>query len=662
MRAPPSRDGRLGGLLADAAAGPREIDVEQAWFEALARWLLRYPATRFRSSPRTAALRRFLAALDDPVTGAAVAERIQRVWGHTSAVRFLAETGHSERMSLLSEAGRRIGNLIFPRVDPHHDLSGLIDRLALTDEDATWIASLPAELVAPLGRLLRPTPQAVRTAAELVAVRAAAVGLSRDILSLQAVASELDSPFFQLPRTVRAYVEAPGDDAAGVAAAYADWRRCCRDCLEALDVVDAALEKGGVSSDLVFRRELLDLQLLRIDRLLSIEAGTVDGQAFTARLVRQGVEQRSVRVLVRATLKRLARKVVEHTGDSGEHYLVRTRAEWGAILRAGAGAGALTAFTALAKYGIAVLPVAPAELGLLQAANYAASFLLMQAWHLSLSSKQPAAMAAALAGALEEEQGVAAEVEMIAAITRCQTGATLANLALVIPVAVAIDWIWRLVSGHSALPPAVAAHTISTLDPVRSWTLPFAAITGVMLWASTMAGGWLANWSAYRHLPEAVAASARVRGFLGRRNAIRLSGILDRQLGGMATNVAIGFLLGFVPLAFAFVGLPIEVRHVTLAAGSFALAASGELARGGVAAAPLIWGGVGILCVGALNFGVAFYLSLRVAERARGLDRSARRAVWRAVWTAFRNQPGRFLWRPAATSPAIDAGPAAARL
>jgi site-specific recombinase len=647
----PSTDRRLAGLLAEAAAGPREVEVEQAWFETLVRWLLRYPATRFRSSPRTAALRRFLAALDNPETGSAVAARIHRVWGHTSAVRFLAETGHSERASLLSEAGRRIGNHIFPRLDPHHDLSGLIDRLELSDEDAVWIASLPAALVAPIGRLLRPSTKAVRTAAELVAVRTAAAGLSRDILSLQAVASELDSPFFQLPRTVRAYVEAPADDAAAIAAAYADWRRCCRDCLTALEVVDAALEESGVSSDLVFRRELLDAQLLRIDRLLSIEAGTVDGQAFAARLVRQGIEQRSVRVLVRATLKRLARKVVEHTGYTGEHYLVRTRAEWTAILRAGAGAGALTAVTALAKYGIAVLPVAPAELGLLQAANYAASFLLMQAWHLTLSSKQPAAMAAALAGALEQEHGIAAEVELTAAITRCQTAATLANVLLVVPVSVAIDAIWRLVSGHSPLSPETAAHTIATLDPVRSWTLLFAALTGVSLWASTMAGGWIANWSAYRRLPEAVASSARIRRVLGRRNALRLSAMLDRQLGGIATNVAIGFLLGFMPLAFAFIGLPIEVRHVTLSAGSFALAASGELARGGAAAGPLLWGVAGLICVGVLNFGVAFFLSLRVAERARGLDRTERRAVWQAVWAAFRERPSRFLWRPSAPPP-----------
>jgi site-specific recombinase len=138
---------------------------------------------------------------------------------------------------------------------------------------------------------------------------------------------------------------------------------------------------------------------------------------------------------------------------------------------------------------------------------------------------------------------------------------------------------------------------------------------------------------------------------LGRRNALRLSAMLDRQLGGIATNVAIGFLLGFMPLAFAFIGLPIEVRHVTLSAGSFALAASGELARGGAAAGPLLWGVAGLICVGVLNFGVAFFLSLRVAERARGLDRTERRAVWQAVWAAFRDRPRRFLWRPGAPPP-----------
>ena len=42
-----------------------------------------------------------------------------------------------------------------------------------------------------------------------------------------------------------------------------------------------------------------------------------------------------------SSLKRLARKVVEHTGDTGEHYIARTRPEWWAIGAAALGGGAL---------------------------------------------------------------------------------------------------------------------------------------------------------------------------------------------------------------------------------------------------------------------------------------------------------------------------------
>jgi site-specific recombinase len=637
---------RLATLLAAVAAEPCDVAVEQAWFEALVRWLLdRPPSLRSRHSPRTAALEQLVAALADPTTGPAIADRIRRVWGHTSTVRFLAETGLSDRTSFLAEVGRRLANHLLPRLEPKHDLMALIERLDLKEVDADWIETLPEELTAPWGRLLRPRFESIHAAAELVAVRAAAVGLARDILALQPVEAELDSPFFHLPRTVRAVVESAAGGSEELAQGYATWQRFRRECLDILAAVDERLEEHGVSSDLVFRRELLDVQLLRIDRLLAIEAGTVDGQAFASRLVRQSVEHRSLRLLIRATLKRLARKVVERTGETGEHYLVRSRAEWQATLRAGAGAGILTAFTALGKYAIGALPIAPAELGIAMTGDYAVSFLLLQAWHLTLSSKQPAAMAAALAGALEAERGVATEVDMIAAICRCQSAATIANIALVVPVAVGIAWGWQAITGHGILAIATATHTVAGLDPVRSWTILFAALTGVALWASTIAGGWTANWSAYRRLPEAIAASPRIRRVLGGSRTRRLADLLDRQLGGIAGNVAIGFLLGFMPVAFVFVGLPIEVRHVTLSAGSLALSATVLAGAGRMDALGLAWAAAGILVVGALNFSVAFGLALRVATRARGLNRVQRRAVWRAVGAAFRAQPSRFLWR-----------------
>ena len=415
------------------------------------------------------------------------------------------------------------------------------------------------------------------------------------------------------------------------------------------------MEERGVSTDLVFRRELLDAQLERIGSLFRLEAGTLDGQAFAARLVRQSAEQRSVRGLVRVTTRRLARKVIEHTGKTGEHYVVRTRGEARETARAAAGGGALTAFTALIGYGIAALPLSPMVMGLGLAADDAASFLTMQALGLTLASKQPSVTALALAGALEEQKRIETTVDLVAGITRCQFIAALFNILLVVPVAMGLDAAWTLIAGHGILSPETAARTIASLNPSRSGTLLFAALTGAYLWLASLADGWTANWSAYRQFPQAVADSPRVQRWLGAARAARLGVVLDRNVGGIAGNLAIGFLLGFTPVVFAFMGIGLEVRHVTLSSASLGLAVARQIGDHQVDGVALTWALLGIVAIGTLNFGVSFFLALRLAERARGLDVAQRRAVWRAVWQSFRARPSRFfrISRRSETAPTI---------
>jgi site-specific recombinase len=639
-------DRQLSALLRAAANDQRSVAGDQAWFAALVGWLIqRDVASWFSQSQRTARLRRLVTELKAPDTGPAIADRIRRVWTHASAVRFFAETGLSERTWFLAEASRRVVNHVLPRVGFQEDLLALVERLDLRVADAEWMRSLPPELIEPWGEMLRPSSMAVRAAAELVAVRAAAVGLSRDILTLQPITWDLDSPFFRLARTVSDCAATQGNGEAW-AERYGDWQGCREACHITLTGLDKRLEEHGVSTDLVFRRELLDAQLQRIGSLLELESGTLDGQAFAARLVQQSAEQRSVRGLVRVTLRRLARKVVEHTGKTGEHYVVRTAAEWWATARAAAGGGVLTAFTALVSFGLLALPLAPMIMGLGMAADDAVSFLAMQALGLTLASKQPSVTAAALAAGLEAQKRIETTVDLVAAITRCQFVATLCNILFTVPMAMALSGGWQLIAGHGILSPETAARTIKSFDPIRSGTMIFAALTGVYLWLSSLADGWTANWSAYRQFPQAVADSPRVRQLLGPRRAKWLGGMLDRNIGGIAGNLAIGFLLGFTPVAFAFMGLGLDVRHVTLTSASLGLAVARQIADHQVDGASVGWAVLGIVTIGILNFGVSFVLALRLAERARGLDAEQRRAVWGAVWQSFRSSPGRFLWIP----------------
>jgi site-specific recombinase len=382
--------------------------------------------------------------------------------------------------------------------------------------------------------------------------------------------------------------------------------------------------------------------------LLQLAAGSGDGFALAVELVRGSATQHSVRGLLRNTLRQLALKVVEHTAHTGEHYIANTRAEWWAMLKSASGGGLLTAVTAFVKYGVVALPLAPALLGGAHALNYSLSFIALQFLGFSLASKQPSMTGSALADALDQKQGLGAEIDLVASIARTQLIAAVGNVFAAIPGALLLDLLWRLVTGHPLLTAEEGHHGLADLHPFTSLTLPFAAITGVFLWLSSLAAGLSANWSAFRSLPRAVGRSPRIVALLGDRRARWLGVQVGRHFSGIAAYVVLGFLLGFVPVLFKFAGVGLEVRHVTLSSASLALDASALLSAGELHTGALLWASLGIVFIGALNFGVSFALGLRVALQARGLVAVDRRRLVRGILRAMVRRPGRFLLPPKA--------------
>lgn len=631
----------LTALLGEGTQGPPA--EEQAWLEALMVWVLRPTGLgSLRQAGRTTRLRLLGRMLDASPSREALLQRLTAVCRHSSSVRLLSEMGLPDHASFFAEAVHRLAHQLLPSLEPGEDLYALVDRLGLGESDARWLESLDPELRARWAKVLVPAPGAFADAARLLGSRTAALGLSRDLLDCQP-GGDVDSPFFHLPVALQALVQAPEDVGAQV-----QWVRIRAGCRESLKAIHRQLDHRGVSTSLIFRLDLLHASLSRIDVLLALHAGGGDGERLALELLRGSATQHSLKELFGSTLQRLARAVVEHTAETGEHSIAGTRRQWLAMLASAAGGGALTAFTALFKHLLAVLPLAPAVLGVTHALNYSVSFVAMQFLGLSLASKQPAMTGASLARALEAENGLVAEVDLVASIARTQFIATVGNVGAAIPMAFLVDVGARLLQGHSLVDRAHAAAGFLALHPFRSWTLPFAALTGVFLWLSSLVAGWTANWSAFRSFPQAVARSRRVRRVLGEPRSQRLGALVERHLSGVMGYLALGFLLGFVPVLSRFAGLGLEVRHVTLSSASFGFDLSATLAAGTLEVAPVAWAALGIALIGVLNFGVSFGLALWLALQARGLASKDRRALVQALASAFAARPARFfLPRPA---------------
>jgi site-specific recombinase len=184
-------------------------------------------------------------------------------------------------------------------------------------------------------------------------------------------------------------------------------------------------------------------------------------------------------------------------------------------------------------------------------------------------------------------------------------------------------------------------HSLTLLGP----TVLFAAFTGVLLFASSLIAGWAENWFVFHRLDSALAWNPRIVARLGAARARRWAGWCRNNVSGLAANVSLGMMLGLAPALLAFVGLPIEARHVTLSTGQLA-AALGALGWPLLSEPAFWWCVAGIAATGVLNLGVSFWLAFRVALRSRGVRLRERGRIAAALRRRLRREPLTFFWPP----------------
>jgi site-specific recombinase len=675
------------------ARTPGSYEAATAGLEAGVRWLRSNTALLMNEPPQVVRLRLLVEVLEEVAPWRrSLGALLARICSEGDASP-LFESGLPNDRGLWSESADRLARRFLPAVDAGRDLGALVSHLFPGRRDAAWLAMVPADLATRLGRVLtegaeaaaqtapsvaaapashrppasRPpvsgydptelgdyrdstdsatqrasfasVERALLDAVALIATRTSALGLSREIRARSPEVALATSPFFLLPRLCDALFTGAGTVTA------------CRDQIGngrlALESVRSHLEEFGVSVDVVYRIEVIGRNLDRLEDLLAITDGdsSTDRPAaafrLIARVAAERIKDRSVRDIVGTNIHLLARKMIEHAGQTGEHYITRTRGQWWKMLASASGGGFLTGFTIVLKYLVVWAHFPLFVEGALASLNYAGSFVTMQVCGFTLATKQPSMIAAALAGSVHGSQDKADShqlddlVTLIARICRSQLAAAIGNVAMVIPTALAFHYAYLHFKGVPFLDVEAAHHTIESFDPLHSGTVFFAALTGVLLWLSSLGAGWVENWSTYRRLPEAI-ATHRMGRVVGRRTMRWLGRVLARNVGAFGGNVSIGFLLGMVPVVGRFFGLPLEVRHVTLSTGSLTLAGCSVGIHQGFLSAAL-----GILVILALNFGVSFACALFVALRARAAKHAGRRLL-RAVLGRFLRSPASF--------------------
>ncbi|MBL8344082.1 MAG: recombinase [Rubrivivax sp.] len=617
----------------------------------------------------------------------------------TDLATLFADFGFADRPTLGGELLSRLQARWLPTTPDTTDGATLF-ALWLRPEDAAWLQALDDETLARLAALLPAVDvqEALLDAVTTLGSHLHSIGHGAGLRRRMDPAMQRDNPFRGLPRDIDDLREAleggrepeavlaldsptgalqPDIQPAGTLQA-ADraigtlpaanrttlslqaanrLRARLQACRAAADSVTAHLEAHGVSVALVHAQELVRRRCERIELLLDVLLGSArahEWRRLIVALLETLQERRGLRPLLAQHYALLARQVADRHAETGEHYITRDRAEYRTMLRRAAGGGVVIAGATLLKFAIAAIGLDAFWTGVWSGVNYSLSFLIVMLLHWTVATKQPAMTAPALAASLPRGGDAASEAEIeafvdrVAQIIRSQAAGIIGNVGTCVPVVLALvlalQWFAQSVLGVSTVGVAkapVVMQGISLLGP----TALFAAFTGVILFASSLIAGWVENWFVLHRLDSALALNPRSVALLGAARARRWSDWWRRNVSGVAASVSLGMMLGLVPALLGFVGLPLDVRHVTLASGQ--LAAAAATLGLGVLALPLLWWGVaGIVVIGVLNVGVSFWLAFRVALRSRGVRLPERARINAAVRRRLRTRPGEFLWPP----------------
>ena len=652
--------------LANAADAKAPQVERHLWMVRMLEWLRHAPANDSstpldteRSTPLPVLRLRLLLNLLDkqPALQEQVRGMLLAFWRDIDASALFADFGYGARQSLRSELQARIRQQLLPGTPQTADLAELF-LLLFEPEDTAWIEALDAPTLQRTAALLAPEANAWRgllldAITMLVsAVRAAAFSPAlRQRIDPALLKNE---PFRQLARAAedlgRSLTEGRMADALPQATLLRALLAACRSA--AASVTDH-LEEFGVSVDIVYELNQLRRRTLRIERLMDCLLAPDPQPELHGLLVHllhvQG-ERRGLRRVLARHYGLLARLVAERGAKSGEQYITRDRDEFAGMLRAAAGGGAVIAATTFCKFAVAALGMTLFWAGFWAGVNYAVSFVIVMLLHWTVATKQPAMTAPALAASLPtagddvDDGGIEVFVDRVAQLIRSQAAGIAGNLALCGPLVLAVQWTSGQLLGAPLVGTASAEHVLHSLTLLGPTAL-FAAFTGVLLFVSSQIAGWTENWFVFYRLDSAIAWNPRIIARLGRTRAQRWSGWWRAHISGLAGNISLGMMLGLLPALLAIVGLPIEVRHVTLSTGQLS-AAIGAIGQPVFGQAAFWWCAAGIAVTALLNLGVSFGLAFAVALRSRGLKVKDRARLRAAVLRRLRTQPMSFVVPP----------------
>ncbi|HLV45558.1 MAG TPA: hypothetical protein VKY32_00825 [Flavobacterium sp.] len=372
---------------------------------------------------------------------------------------------------------------------------------------------------------------------------------------------------------------------------------------------------------------------------------------LAVQLIEYNCYKNNVKSLINESTQLISYEITQYNAKTGEHYITQTAKEYFNMFKASLGAGLVVGFLCIFKILLSKINTSDFGFALLYSLNYAFGFILIYLCGFALATKQPAMTATTIIKAVEEgnknqtkdSDKHSAFANLFARLFRSQFIAFVGNVIMAFPVALLIIWIFDIFSGIN-IAETKWPTLISDTSPVHSLAIFHAAIAGVFLFLSGIISGNVSNKNKHNQVYYRIQENPVLKQTIGSRRSQKLAQWLEKKWPGIASNFWFGVFMGSAHPIGIFLGLNIDIRHITFVSGNLAIGAYGaNFALSGIT---WFWCILGIVVIGFVNFIVSFGLSLSLALRSRNIPLREMKALFISVWAYFKQNPMKFFFPP----------------
>ncbi|WP_281336711.1 recombinase [Flavobacterium eburneipallidum] len=371
--------------------------------------------------------------------------------------------------------------------------------------------------------------------------------------------------------------------------------------------------------------------------------------ALVVQLIKFNCYKNNVRKFIAESIQLISYEITQHTAKTGEKYITETRNEYFKMFWNALGGGFIVGILCIIKVLLSKVDTSIFGHAFLYSMNYAFGFIIIYILGFTLATKQPAMTASALIKALEEgelKQGKKTEkynafAILFARVFRSQFIAFVGNVIMAFPISLLGIWLIDYAFDYN-----IAAtkwqKLITDISPVHSLAIFHAAIAGLFLFLSGIISGSIANRDKHNQVYFRIAEHPVLKKSFGKVRTLKFAKLYEKKWAGIISNFWFGVFMGSTASIGLFLGLNLDIRHITFVSGNLALGMYG--ANYEVSDSMLFWGIFGIGIIGLVNFMVSFSLSLGLAFRSRAIPLFELRFVTASIWNHFKSKPFSFFF------------------